>query len=325
MSVPELNSPIIETASQCTDHMIIANWNITTGWADPELKPYSNFSIPPTASFLHYATQCFEGLKMYRGYDGALRLFRPDINCERLLISSRRISLPEFNPKEIVKLIIALAAFDGPKWLPRSRPGSCLYIRPCIMGSQAGLGVASPKEAILFIIATFMPPAVFPHGLRLLADDTVVRAWPGGFGYAKVGANYGPSLMATFEAKKKGFHQVLWLFDDIVTEAGASNFFVIWKHPTTSKLQLVTAPMNDQKLILDGVTRRSILQLTKERLWSPSLLLSNHRKYADAQKYFEQLEIVERNFSINELIQAIKEDRVLEAFSSGTAVSLIFS
>ncbi|RKF59225.1 Branched-chain-amino-acid aminotransferase [Erysiphe neolycopersici] len=319
MSVPELNSPTIEASSQCTDHMIIATWNLKTGWADPELKPYSNFSISPTASCLHYATQCFEGLKMYRGYDGALRLFRPNLNCERLLISSSRISLPKFDPKEIEKLIIALAAFDGPKWLPKSRPGSCLYLRPCMMGTDAGLGVATPKEVTFFIIATFMPPVAFPHGLRLLADEKVVRAWPGGFGYAKLGANYGPGLMATLEAKKKGLHQVLWLFDGIVTEAGASNFFVVWKHPRTSKLQLITAPFGEQKLILDGVTRRSILQLARERLSSPSLYRNNNYKDLDSQHVFEPLEIVERNFSIDELTQAINENRVLEAFSSGTA------
>ena len=85
MSVPEPGDPIIATASQCTDHMITAVWKAGTGWEAPELRPYANLSLAPTASVLHYATECFEGMKMYRGYDGKLRLFRPDANCRRMV------------------------------------------------------------------------------------------------------------------------------------------------------------------------------------------------------------------------------------------------
>ena len=115
MTVPEPNDPIIAAQSQCTDHMITAVWKSSTGWEAPELKPYGNLSLAPTASVLHYATECFEGMKMYRGYDGKLRLFRPDCNCDRMLMSATRISLPAFDPKELEKLIKALIAVDGPK------------------------------------------------------------------------------------------------------------------------------------------------------------------------------------------------------------------
>ena len=85
MAVPQPGDPIIATASQCTDHMITAVWRSTTGWDAPELRPYGNLSLAPTASVLHYATECFEGMKMYRGYDEKLRLFRPDANCRRMV------------------------------------------------------------------------------------------------------------------------------------------------------------------------------------------------------------------------------------------------
>jgi branched-chain amino acid aminotransferase len=70
---------------------------------------------------------------MYRGFDGKLRLFRPDANCRRMLISSTRIALPGFDPKELEKLIIAMISVDGPKWLPK--PGTFLYLRPTMIGS----------------------------------------------------------------------------------------------------------------------------------------------------------------------------------------------
>lgn len=128
--------------------MVTAVWKATTGWEAPELKPYGNFSLAPTASVLHYATECFEGMKLYRGYDGKLRLFRPDCNCRRMLISTTRVSLPAFEPEELEKLITALVAVDGEKWLPKSRPGTYLYLRPAMIGSAAGLGVATPKEGM---------------------------------------------------------------------------------------------------------------------------------------------------------------------------------
>jgi branched-chain amino acid aminotransferase len=286
--------------------MITAVWKSTTGWENPELKPYGNLSLAPTASVLHYATECFEGMKMYRGYDGKLRLFRPDCNAARMLISATRIALPAFDPKELEKLIMAMIALDGPKWLPR--PGTFLYLRPTMIGSAAALGVAAPKEATLFVIATFMPPMGPSNGMKLLASHNGVRAWPGGFGYAKVGANYGPTLMANSEARARGYHQVLWLLNGTVTEAGASNFFIIWRSKDSGKLQLVTAPLGD-KIILDGVTRRSILQLSRERLSSTST------------SGLEPLEIVEQDFSMDAIVEAVEEGRVVEAFAAGTAVS----
>ena len=108
--------------------MITARWTVESGWEAPELKPYGAFSIMPTASVLHYATECFEGLKLYRGFDGKLRLFRVSRNCERMRKSAARIALPDFDGKELQKLIIALCARDGPKWLPKERPGSFLYV-----------------------------------------------------------------------------------------------------------------------------------------------------------------------------------------------------
>ena len=305
--VPDEATACSGNETVCTDHMITVSWNSSTGWSAPELKPYGPLTLMPTASVLHYATECFEGLKAFRGFDGKLRLFRPDLNCKRMLMSTLRISLPGFDPAELEKLIIMLMSIDGPKWLPASRPGSFLYLRPAIIGTQPQLGVQTPKEALLFITASFMPRMDSPKGgMKLHTNpEDMVRAWVGGFGYAKVGANYGPSLLATNEAKERGFTQILWLYgkEGYCTEAGASNFFLVWKTPE-GKTQLITAPLDD-KLILDGVTRRSVVQLAKERL-------------------ADELEVVERKYTIDEVIQAHKEGRIVEAFAAGTAVSFFF-
>jgi branched-chain amino acid aminotransferase len=307
LQVPEPGVTANGNKSICTDHMLVANWSAETGWSAPEIKPYGPFMLSPTASVLHYATECFEGMKAYRGHDGKLRLFRPDCNAERLLMSSVRISLPSFPPSEVEKLVKAFMAVDGPKWLPRDRPGSFIYIRPTLIGTHSQLGVAAPAEAMLFIIASYMPQMDAPAGgMRLHTSPAdMVRAWAGGFGYAKVGANYGPSLLATSEAKTRGFHQILWLYGEegLCTEAGASNFFVLWKNKDTGRTELVTAPLGD-KIILDGVTRRSVLQLVRERC-------------------ADEIDVVERKYTIDEVLEADAEGRLVESFASGTAVSFL--
>lgn len=236
-----------------------------------------------------------------------------------MLNSALRISLPAFDPDELQKLIETLVAVDGEKWLPKSRPGNFLYLRPTMIANGTSLGVQKPKEALLYIMACCFPSfdtgtgiaGLDAHassrlnqrlGLKLLASkEDTVRAWPGGFGYAKVGANYGPSLIAQGEARARGFDQVLWLLgrDCEITEAGASNFFVVWR-TRQGKTQLITAPLGD-KVILDGVTRGSVLKLAKERL-------------------SEDLEILEEKFTMYEVEEAVEEGRLLEAFAAGTAV-----
>jgi branched-chain amino acid aminotransferase len=172
----------------------------------------------------------------------------------------------------------------------------------------------------LFIIAVPWPdlstgtkPGTTPNppGLKLLASKGETRAWPGGFGFAKVGANYGPAFVSHMEGRKRGYDQILWLLGDQVTEAGASNFFVVWK-TRDGELELVTAPL-EGKVILDGVTRRSVLKLARERLVEGSKYLTDDVKSID---------VVERPFTIQELVEAWKTRRLVEAFVSGTAASL---
>ena len=296
----------------CTDHMVLAHWTLDHGWNAPSLQPYGPLSLEPTASCLHYATECFEGMKLYRGVDGQLRLFRPQLNVRRMLVSASRVALSAFPPEELLALIERLCAADGPRWLPRERGGSILYIRPMLLASDAALGLQRPREAMLVIVLACFPCLdTAAAGLKLLAShDDMVRAWPGGFGFAKVGANYGPTLVAQGEARQMGFQQVLWLFGDDgrVTEAGASNFFVVWR-TRDGALQLVTAPLDDG-IILDGITRRSILELARARLAESAS--------ADCAP-LEPIEVLERYFCMADVLEAAREERLLEAFAVGTA------
>ncbi|KAK4905788.1 hypothetical protein LTR49_024963 [Elasticomyces elasticus] len=320
--VPAPGSAESAAQNMCTDHMILARWTCKAGWEAPLMKASEPLRISPTASVLHYAIECFEGLKLYRGYDGSLRLFRPARNCERMRISAARVTLPDFDPKQLENMIVALCAQDGTKWLPKEHAGKFLYVRPTLISTDPALGVRTPSEALLYVILACFGDntTIVPHsaahtrtpddltGLRLKTSDIgSIRAWPGGFGYAKIGANYGPSLVAQQETQAAGYDQTLWLFGDqgSVTEAGGSNFFVVWKESNSGKLQLVTAPLQDG-IILAGITRASILELARSRL-------------ASKQSDLGRLEVVERYFTMRDNLQAAKEGRLLEAFVCGTA------
>lgn len=319
--VPAPNSPEVWSQDCTTDHMLTARWTEKSGWEAPEIRPYGPLSIMPTASVLHYATECFEGMKAYRGDDGKVRLFRPDRNAKRFLQSATRIALPGFAPEEFLKLLKRFVGVEASKWIPE--PGHFIYIRPTMIATAPALGVQKPREALMYIMMVMFPPLDEPSavpvsatpspggvqmgqeakgakGMRLLASKhDMIRAWPGGFGNAKVGANYGPSLVAQGEARERGYNQILWLFGDecYVTEAGGSNFFVLWINEQGRK-ELVTAPLGDG-VILEGVTRASVLDLVRR---------TRH-----------DVDVVERNFTMDELIRAESEGRLLEGFGAGTA------
>ncbi|KAF3911498.1 hypothetical protein ABW20_dc0107207 [Dactylellina cionopaga] len=124
----------------------------------------------------------------------------------------------------------------------------------------------------------------------------------------------GPTLQAQGEARERGFDQILWLLgsEGRVTEAGASNFFIVWKNKHSGRLQLVTAPLGD-KIVLDGVTRRSVLELSRARL------TYNATEACKEVQHLEKLDVVEEDFTIHDLVEAKEEGRLVEAFACGTA------
>ncbi|KAJ0303175.1 hypothetical protein COL516b_006686 [Colletotrichum fioriniae] len=317
LPVPDAHDPVRLGQNCTTAHMVQVPWSMQTGWGTPVMSPYGKIALEPTASVLHYATESFEGMKAYRGYDNKLRLFRPDLNCARLLKSNARVGLPSFNPSALLAIITTFLGKECPRWLPD--PGTNLYVRPAMVGSGSALGINQPPEALFFLFAALFPQSLGgglasqPHpGIKLLASSPEhIRAWPGGFGSAKVGANYGPAMVSHAAAKAQGCTQTLWLFGEerIVTEAGASNFFVVWRKKGGEGVELVTSSL-DTEVILDGITRRSVLEIARERLTGGST----------AGIELTPLEVVERPFTMAEVVEAYEDGRLAEAFVSGTAM-----
>ncbi|KAK5134463.1 hypothetical protein LTR08_006510 [Meristemomyces frigidus] len=291
-----------------TDHMLTLEWTARQGWLAPHITPYQNLSLDPATCVLHYAFEAFEGMKAYKDTRGRVRLFRPDKNMARLNKSVARIALPTFDGASFIELIKRFCRLEE-RFIPDAR-GYSLYLRPNMIGTQRTLGVGPPGSALLYLIASPVGP-YYPTGFKAIsleATTYAVRAWPGGVGNSKLGANYAPCIVPQMQAAQRGFHQNLWLFEDVdaetgvkedfVTEVGTMNLFACVRGKDGVK-ELVTAPLDGT--ILDGVVRDSILALARERLVP------------------EGWKVSERRFTMRSLAEAAAEGRLLEVFGSGTA------
>ena len=75
---------------------------------------------------------------------------------ERMKRSAARLAFPDFDGAKLIELIKKLVAIDR-HWIP-SETGHSLYIRPTMIGTQAGLGVGASTDVLLFVIASPVGP-----------------------------------------------------------------------------------------------------------------------------------------------------------------------
>ncbi|KAJ8330164.1 branched-chain-amino-acid transaminase bat2 [Batrachochytrium dendrobatidis] len=280
-----------------SDHMLIADWTSHKGWANPKIQPYGKISLEPSATVFHYAVECFEGMKAYKDKQGKIRLFRPEMNVNRFYKSCKRLTLPTFEHDEMLELIKQFVKVES-NWIPSER-GYSLYLRPTAIATQESLGVGPSNRSMFFLIASPVGP-YYKTGfsaVSLYSSKDHVRAWPGGTGDSKLGANYAPGIRPQIEVAKEGYQQILWLFgpNHNITEVGTMNCFLYWINEDGVK-ELRTPPLDGT--ILPGVTRDSILELSRE--WG-------------------EFKVTEGEISMTTLSKAIDEGRVLEMFGAGTA------
>ncbi|KAJ1919157.1 branched-chain-amino-acid transaminase bat2 [Tieghemiomyces parasiticus] len=280
-----------------TDHMLAVEWHKGQGWLAPEIRPHGPLMLDPSAVVFHYAFECFEGLKAYKDKEGRIRLFRPDMNMKRMNSSAQRIALPHFDGEQYIECIKELLRQEQ-RWIP-SEYGYSLYLRPTMIGTEEALGVRASKSALLYTICSPVGPyyATGFKAISLYANVREVRAWPGGVGNAKLGANYAPTIVPAEQAAQHGCQQVLWLIGEQheLMEVGTMNLFIFWTNREGQR-ELITPVLDGT--ILPGVTRDSILSLA--RTWG-------------------EFEVSERKLYMNELVEAERDGRLHEVFGSGTA------
>ncbi|HET9502320.1 MAG TPA: branched-chain amino acid aminotransferase [Hymenobacter sp.] len=273
------------------DHMFVAEYADGT-WQAARIVPYGPLQISPATSALHYGQAIFEGGKAYRQADGGVALFRPDANWQRLNASAARMAMPEIPEELYMQGLQELLKLDA-AWVP-GVPGSSLYLRPFMFATDGFLGVR-PSAGYHFGIITCPVAAFFNQPLRVRFEQHYVRAAPGGAGYAKNAGNYGAAMLPTKLAQQDGYHQLLWTDaseHQYIEESGAMNvMFVIDGVLTTPALSTS---------ILDGITRRSVLQLARD--WG--------------------VPVEERRVSSREIMAALEAGTLAEAFGVGTAATV---
>lgn len=271
-----------------SDHMFVMDY-ADGEWSNFRIIPYQGFTLDPQSKALQYCQCIFEGMKATKGSDGVPKLLRPDLNIERFNLSAERMCMPAVPEDLFLNALKTLIDLDR-DWIPTAE-GSALYVRPTMFASESALSVV-PSSTYTFYIYTAPVQPYFTKPVRLVTEQELIRAVPGGTGEAKTGGNYAGSLMASELAKKRGFDQIIWLEgpDFVkVQEAGMMNlFFVIGDTVLTPKLS---------GAVLKGTTRRYFLDILKEK----------------------NIKVEVRDIYIDEVVEAYTKGELKEAFGSGTA------
>lgn len=280
-----------------TDHMVSIEWNgnYEDGgeWSNAKVEPYGPLQLDPAAAVLHYGQEIFEGIKAYRHADGSVYTFRPEQNAARLNTSARRLALPELPEELFIEAIRQLVTIDE-RWVP-SGEGEALYLRPFMIATEAYLGVR-PSGKVKFMVIASPAGNYFgtPEPVNIWLSTKYARAGEGGTGFAKCGGNYAAAMMGQIEAQEHGCQQVIFKDphrEDAIEELGGMNvLFVFGKEH-----KVVTPALTGT--ILDGITRKSLLQLARDR----------------------GLTVEERKFTLDEWKQSLEDGSLTEVAACGTA------
>ena len=276
-----------------TDHMFISKYK-NGEWASGEIKPYENISISPSSRALHYGQAIFEGMKCFKSEQDELFLFRPKENFKRFNKSSIRLAIPEIQEDIFFNGLIELLKIDS-EWVKKGI-GNALYIRPFVFASEPSINASEANEYTFMIICSPSKSYYGDMEVSVKIEEKYSRAAKGGVGYAKAAGNYAAAFYPTKLAIEQGFQQIIWTDSNnhnAIEEAGTMNlFFVIGD-------KLITSPTSDS--ILDGITRKSIIELAK----------------------FHNIDVLEREITIDEILKEHKSGNLKEIFGSGTAVVVL--
>jgi branched-chain amino acid aminotransferase len=275
-----------------TDHMLEADYE-NGEWKNVSIKPYQSLLLSPATASLHYGQAIFEGIKAYKDAADNAYIFRPHDNFRRFNISAERMQMPAVPAAIFIEGMRQLIALDK-DWIP-AKPDHSLYIRPFMFSSDEVIGV-KPSDNYKFLIILCPTGPYYSAPMRIYVEEQYVRAAPGGVGFAKAAGNYGAAMLATAEARKKGYDQVLWMDaaeHKYVQECGTMNVFFI-------KGNTAITPGLADGTILNGVTRQSVMTILHEM----------------------GLTIEERDLSIDEIMASYKAGELKEVFGTGTAATI---
>ena len=220
-------------------------------WFDGKFVPLSKAKVPITTHAIHYGTSIFEGIRGYWNTKN-LYIFRLNDHVKRFRNSGKFYNITfNFSDKQIENAVLNLCRKNKIK-------ESC-YIRPFYFVGQYGINLHVTKNA-----PTHVAMFSFPFGdlFNKNGITVTISKWRKFSGLstptqAKMGGNYLNSVLATQDAKQKGFDEAILLDQSgNVSEAPGENIFLV-KNKT-----LVTPSLSSSAL--DGITRKTIITLAKD-------------------------------------------------------------
>ena len=220
-------------------------------WFDGEMIDWQDANTHLLTHTLHYGLGVFEGVRAYSTRKGP-SIFRLDDHTDRLFKSAETVNMEIPYSKEVLN-----AAHQE---VIKANNLKEAYIRPmCFYGSE-GMGLRADNLKVHAMVAawewpSYMEPEARTKGIKVKLSS-FNRQVKNPVSNAKVNGNYVHSIVALNEALENGFDEALMLdADGYVAEGSGENFFIV-------KEDVLYSP--DLDSCLDGITRRTILELAEE-------------------------------------------------------------
>ena len=227
---------------------------------------------------LHYGYSVFEGIRSYKTVNGETKIFKATEHFERLQQSAEALNMPyHWTTEELIE-----ATYEV---LKRNNLQNA-YIRPVIY-ADANMSFAKNEKSFVVIEVWEMGLFLGEKLLRVMTSS-FERPNPKGFKiHAKAAGHYVNSIMASQEAKGKGYDEALLndMNGNVAEGPGANLFF-------EKDGKLFTAALGN---ILPGITRATVIEICDEL----------------------NIEVEEKFFTTDELKQADT------AFFCGTAAEIV--
>jgi len=220
-----------------------------------KIVPYAEAKIGVMTHALNYGTAAFGGVRGYwNAEEEQLYIFRPYDHFKRLLRSARLLCMEfDHTPESLTEIVKELLRAENAR--------EDMYVRPLIYKADEMIGVKChdmTDEITIFAVpfGRYVSNDTNAHvtisGWRRIDDNTIPAR-------GKISGAYVNSALIKTDALRAGFDEALVLNDDgHISEGSAENIFMVRDGV------LITPPVYGN--ILEGITRRTVIQLAKEEL-----------------------------------------------------------
>ncbi|AFD06945.1 branched-chain-amino-acid transaminase [Solitalea canadensis] len=199
----------------------------------------------PYSQSFHYGNSAFEGIRAYETDDGT-RIFKPIEHFKRLLYSCDKLHIKlNYTVEELTDISYELI---------RQNHLKNAYLRPLVFAGD-NLSLTPSNSHNIFIGALSWAVYYGDKQTRLMTSS-YSRISPSSFHVdTKVTGQYVNAILATREAKSKGFDEALLLDQNgFVSQCAASNFFF-------ERDNVIYTP--EVGNIFPGITRSTVIEIAK--------------------------------------------------------------